>query len=434
MPTFTTYRSFITSIPADRTIYFLDTIPVTSVRVYRSPMDKNEIEEKPYRCVYNGCKAAFIHHSALKTHSYTHSGERPYKCEHASCAASFAHPSNLATHKRIHTGEKPYVCKQEGCNAAFAQSSNLTRHIRSHTKQKPYICDFCMARYSSLRSRSRHMLSHERVSNETPHMGTISATSSVMTDEENCNLTAKTYSPETSMDESLREDSNTGTGINDFNNQSRLSAEKGETGEDFDCTRMSLDSAQSSQDSFNARWSHSKGPRNGENVVPFDQPYSRVGNHLIAQNTSKQNPVTALAVHTWVGNTPRGRRRSSSGAGLKSFVRARDVGVGPPNATNIANGAHNGSMKWKEYHQGVGGAENTVGGVNSGANAAPIKIMNQLYSYSQSPSTHSSATNTPLPADRVYTQTHEHSAGLQKPQPRSSLNILVEVLQRLVKS
>ncbi|KNC84594.1 hypothetical protein SARC_03191 [Sphaeroforma arctica JP610] len=139
-------------------------------------MHESKLEDKPYRCEYTGCRAAFIHHSALKTHSYTHSGERPYRCEYRGCDASFAHPSNLATHKRIHTGEKPYVCKEEGCTAAFAQSSNLTRHIRSHTKQKPYVCEVCKARYSSVRSRSRHMLTHDAVAHSSSTVRARAAT------------------------------------------------------------------------------------------------------------------------------------------------------------------------------------------------------------------------------------------------------------------
>ena len=47
-----------------------------------------------------------------------------------------------------HTGEKPYKCTYENCTAAFAQQQHLTGHMRSHTGEKPYQCAKCGKRFT----------------------------------------------------------------------------------------------------------------------------------------------------------------------------------------------------------------------------------------------------------------------------------------------
>ncbi|KAI9252649.1 hypothetical protein BY458DRAFT_522626 [Sporodiniella umbellata] len=55
-----------------------------------------------------------------------------YKCK--TCSKLFSRPSALKTHTYIHTGEKPYQCNRAGCGRRFSVISNLRRHVKIHQK------------------------------------------------------------------------------------------------------------------------------------------------------------------------------------------------------------------------------------------------------------------------------------------------------------
>jgi len=94
------------------------------------------IDEKPYKCDFNGCTSQFTTSDSLTTHKRTHIVEKPFKCDFDGCNNEFKTSYLLTRHKRIHTGEKPFKCDFEGCNAEFTQSSGLTNHKKSiHTEE-----------------------------------------------------------------------------------------------------------------------------------------------------------------------------------------------------------------------------------------------------------------------------------------------------------
>ncbi|KAI7879249.1 hypothetical protein K492DRAFT_208389 [Lichtheimia hyalospora FSU 10163] len=58
--------------------------------------------------------------------------KRRYQCD--ICHKWFSRPTALRTHTYIHTGEKPFECSITGCGRRFAVVSNLRRHYRVHFK------------------------------------------------------------------------------------------------------------------------------------------------------------------------------------------------------------------------------------------------------------------------------------------------------------
>lgn len=59
-----------------------------------------------------------------------------FYCSVLGCGASFTRAQSLKRHACKHTGEKPYRCTFEGCDAAFAESGNRTTHyISQHTPE-----------------------------------------------------------------------------------------------------------------------------------------------------------------------------------------------------------------------------------------------------------------------------------------------------------
>jgi len=124
--------------------------------------------DKPHKCDYPECKAAFARPALLARHNNTHTGEKPYACNYPECNAAFAEPGALISHNRRHTGERPYVCDFPDCNAAFAQSGGLNRHKRIHVGEKPYACDFpeCNGAFSESSKLTIHQRTH---TGEKPH-------------------------------------------------------------------------------------------------------------------------------------------------------------------------------------------------------------------------------------------------------------------------
>jgi len=114
--------------------------------------------ERPFICTAEGCDSTFSDNSTLAKHRLTHTGEKPFKCNYSGCNASFSIKGNLGVHQRIHTGLKPYKCEFENCNSAFTQKVDLIKHFRVHTGEKPFICtaEGCDSTFA----RSHHLKNH----------------------------------------------------------------------------------------------------------------------------------------------------------------------------------------------------------------------------------------------------------------------------------
>lgn len=94
--------------------------------------ERSHSGDKPFACDVEGCMMAFSHSPNLKRHKdAVHSSHRPFPCN--LCPLAFAQEVNLVRHKRRHTGERPYRCTYEECSAAFSGSSDLTNHVALHT-------------------------------------------------------------------------------------------------------------------------------------------------------------------------------------------------------------------------------------------------------------------------------------------------------------
>jgi uncharacterized Zn-finger protein len=94
-----------------------------------------------------GCGSTFTRHFNLKGHLRSHNDERPYKCLYDGCpkcewhhhplrvdvllttgsaVVGFARQHDCKRHMLLHEGLRPFEC--EGCGKKFARLDALTRH------------------------------------------------------------------------------------------------------------------------------------------------------------------------------------------------------------------------------------------------------------------------------------------------------------------
>lgn len=110
--------------------------------------------EKPHQC--HICQKHFRQVSCLRRHLITHTSDLPFTCH--VCGRKFSQNVYLRSHMKVHTGERPFKCNE--CGKAFAHQSDLTRHKIVHTGRKPYACEVCNARFSDPSSKRRHEKEH----------------------------------------------------------------------------------------------------------------------------------------------------------------------------------------------------------------------------------------------------------------------------------
>lgn len=60
---------------------------------------------------------------------------------------------------RTHTGERPFKCKYENCDAAFKALGHLNEHVKIHLKYRPFKCPLCVARFSRQGILKKHLKS-----------------------------------------------------------------------------------------------------------------------------------------------------------------------------------------------------------------------------------------------------------------------------------
>ncbi|XP_076436991.1 uncharacterized protein LOC143276388 [Babylonia areolata] len=119
--------------------------------------------EKPYRCQYPDCSAAFIAAGSLRRHENTHTKAKSYVCP--DCGDTFTQSSSLNTHRRRHTGDCPFQCGV--CPRTFVSSSHLKKHLQMHSGEKPHVCGQCGADFRNAHNLKRHLMIH---SGERPFM------------------------------------------------------------------------------------------------------------------------------------------------------------------------------------------------------------------------------------------------------------------------
>ncbi|XP_055677457.1 zinc finger protein PLAG1 [Lutzomyia longipalpis] len=118
---------------------------------------------KPYECPEGGCEKSFNTRYRLRAHLRLHNGET-VNC--TMCQKFFTTLSDLKKHMRTHTQERPYKCIEDGCGKAFIASHHLKTHIRIHTGERPYSCreDNCTKAFSTAHSLKSHVKTHQKSS------------------------------------------------------------------------------------------------------------------------------------------------------------------------------------------------------------------------------------------------------------------------------
>ena len=98
------------------------------------------MDNKTYKCIFNGCNKVYYCQRKLSQHMKTHT--KPYKCNH--CIKQFATKSEKKYHERIHNNNIKYeICPY--CDKTFNHPSNLKKHIQYiHANiEKRFICKDC---------------------------------------------------------------------------------------------------------------------------------------------------------------------------------------------------------------------------------------------------------------------------------------------------
>ncbi|KAI9248596.1 hypothetical protein BY458DRAFT_483591 [Sporodiniella umbellata] len=92
---------------------------------------------KVYTC--NECQKPFSRPSALKTHSYTHTGEKPHACDKLGCGRRFTVISNLRRHLRVH--QQPHSRRRLTAQERKAQVERLIHKTVYDSLPSPPLSD-----------------------------------------------------------------------------------------------------------------------------------------------------------------------------------------------------------------------------------------------------------------------------------------------------
>jgi len=134
----------------------------------RIRVDYSLLKVPQFCCDVSGCNKFFSKLSRLKYHQNTHLEEKPYKCEYEGCSSSYYRPNHLKRHvESTHTGKtcsssksKEFVCPEEGCGAAFESESSLYFHSKRKHCVQPLQCSYCDRRFSKKWMFKEHEAGH----------------------------------------------------------------------------------------------------------------------------------------------------------------------------------------------------------------------------------------------------------------------------------
>lgn len=83
------------------------------------------------RIICDQCSMMVYSHKMKRHKLIHHSDEKPFRCDFSGCDAAFSDTRILSDHKNIHLRLKPYKC--EYCTEAFRSGANLRLHRIRHT-------------------------------------------------------------------------------------------------------------------------------------------------------------------------------------------------------------------------------------------------------------------------------------------------------------
>lgn len=112
----------------------------------------------PQRIICDECSCLVLSHKMKRHKMIHHSNEKPFKCDFPNCSAAFSDGRILNDHKNIHLKIKPYKC--EYCCESFRSGANLRLHRVRHTDPDRYRCDQCQTNFVTKQALQKHNRKH----------------------------------------------------------------------------------------------------------------------------------------------------------------------------------------------------------------------------------------------------------------------------------
>ncbi|KAL4617724.1 P43 5S RNA-binding protein-like [Arapaima gigas] len=112
-------------------------------------------KDKYFQCSYPDCTVTFRKRKAYKMHLNVHSPEPRFKCLKDGCRAAFLTPAARRAHERTHSG---YPCPEPGCQVVESTWGKLCKHVHQHPVTRT--CKLCQLNFSSRAALRRHQHSH----------------------------------------------------------------------------------------------------------------------------------------------------------------------------------------------------------------------------------------------------------------------------------